>query len=73
MGAVELYEYFKGRANAYGVDEFVRLNHKVTEAVWDKKRGKWKVQVEDLENKKSFTDEAEILINAAGFLKYVRP
>jgi cation diffusion facilitator CzcD-associated flavoprotein CzcO len=71
VGAVELYDYFKRRAKAYGVDEFVRLNHKVTAAMWNEQNGKWSVTIQDFENQKSFIDEAEILINAAGFLKYL--
>ena len=71
--AAELYEYFKGRAKAYSVDEFVRLQHQVTRASWDDSRGKWIVEIADLQNRASLTDEADVLINGAGFLKYVYP
>lgn len=68
---MELYEYFKGRATAYGVFDFVRLEHKVTGAKWDQERGKWTVQITNLRDGTDTVDEGEILINAAGFLKYV--
>lgn len=70
VGAEELYTYFKGRAVAYGVDDFVKLEHKVTAAKWDQVHGKWSVQIQNLRDGSSFTDDAEVLINAAGFLKY---
>ncbi|OAG37610.1 hypothetical protein AYO21_08218 [Fonsecaea monophora] len=68
VGSPELYEYFKGRAVAYGVDKFVKLNSRVKEAVWNESEGKWKVQIEDVTSGTTFSDEAEVLINAAGFL-----
>jgi hypothetical protein len=71
VDAHELFEYFKGRAKAYGVDEFVHLENRVNSAAWDNKRGKWTIQVTDLRTDSSFEDEGEILINAAGFLKLV--
>ncbi|OAP58400.1 hypothetical protein AYL99_07490 [Fonsecaea erecta] len=68
VGSSELYEYYKGRAVAYGVNKFVKLNSRVKEAVWNESTGKWKVQIEDLTSGSTFSDEAEVLINAAGFL-----
>lgn len=69
VGAEELYDYFKSRAEAYGVAEFVRLNSHVREAVWNEAGGVWKLQVENLIDGTRLSDEAEVLINAAGFLK----
>lgn len=69
MGALELFDYFKSRAEAYGVSEFVKLNHKVTGATWDDRKGKWVVEVDNLAGNKSLQDEGEIFINGAGFLK----
>lgn len=71
VGSDELFAYFKGRAVAYGADEFVRLEHQVTEATWLDDVGKWRVHVKNLRSDESFYDEAEVLINAAGFLKHV--
>lgn len=69
VGAVELYEYFKGRAEAYGVYDYVKLEHAVRSAEWDDVSGEWVVKVEDLKSKTIFEDRATVLINAAGFLK----
>jgi cation diffusion facilitator CzcD-associated flavoprotein CzcO len=69
VGALELYDYFKGRAHAYGVEEFVKLRSQVTEAVWNERDGRWKLQIEDLTSGTTFSDEADVLINATGFLK----
>lgn len=71
MGSEEIFKYYKGRAEAYGVFDYVHLNHRVNEARWDEKTGTWLVQVEDMVHSRTFTDEAEVLINAGGFLKCV--
>lgn len=68
VGAEELFDYFKGRAIAYGVHDHLHLQHRVTSANWNEETGKWKIKVEDLSTGATKTDEAEILINAAGFL-----
>ena len=69
VGAVELFEYFKGRAIAYKVNDFVQLRHRVVSCKWDDHRGKWSVEVEDLSSDTIFVDTAEVVINACGFLK----
>lgn len=69
VGAVELFEYFKGRAISYGVNDFVQLRHRVVGCNWDDRQGKWSVKVEDLSSNTTFVDTAEVVINACGFLK----
>lgn len=69
VGAPEIWEYFQGRAKAYGVYDHLKLNHRVVGAKWHAKEGVWKLQVEDLEQSRTFADESEIVINATGFLK----
>jgi cation diffusion facilitator CzcD-associated flavoprotein CzcO len=71
VGSEELLDYFKGRAKAYGMWEFLRLQHQVVGAKWDNEAGQWEVEVEDIMGGRKFTDKAEILLNATGFLKYV--
>lgn len=73
VGSLELFDYFKGRAKAYGVDDFLKLQHRVDKAVWSPKEGRWEVSVQDLKHEQVFIDKAEVLINAAGFLKYEIP
>jgi hypothetical protein len=71
VGAEELYDYFKGRAAKYGVDEFVKLNHHIQSATWDDELGKWVVNITNLKTGESIRDEAELFIYGAGFLKQV--
>lgn len=71
VGSPELLEYFTGRAKAYGVNEFVKLQHKVRSVVWNDETAQYDVAVDDLEKGVTLTDKAEVVINATGFLKYV--
>lgn len=71
VGAIEIFNYYKGRAKAYGVEHYLRLQHRVEKAVWNASEGKWEVHIRDLESNSSLVDKAEVLINATGFLKYV--
>ncbi|KAJ9623816.1 hypothetical protein H2204_011002 [Knufia peltigerae] len=64
----ELFDYYKGRAVAYGVFDHLFLNHMVTGAKWEGNKGTWAIEVTDTQTGNSFTDEAEIFINAGGFL-----
>ncbi|KAJ9646718.1 hypothetical protein H2204_000410 [Knufia peltigerae] len=68
VGSEEIFDYFKGRAETYGVFDYVKLSHKVIGAVWNQQMGKWKVEIEDLQTRQTFFDEAEFFINAGGFL-----
>jgi len=68
--AVELFDFFKGRAKAYGVYDFVRLEHQVIGATWETNQGQWQVEVKNTATGEIFMDRAEVLINAGGFLKY---
>lgn len=65
----ELFHYYKGLAEKYGISEFVRLNHEITSAVWNDEKGKWVIEIVDSINKNIIQDEADIFINGAGFLK----
>ncbi|KAH8816619.1 hypothetical protein F5884DRAFT_873328 [Xylogone sp. PMI_703] len=68
VGSEEIFDYYKSRAKAYGVFDYVHLQHKVREARWNDDTGKWIVQIEDTVHSRVFKDEAEVLINAGGFL-----
>lgn len=69
MTAPEIWAYFQGRAKAYGVYEFLHVNHHVIGAVWNEKVGVWQVEVEDVTQSRTFTSQAEFVISATGFLK----
>lgn len=69
VGSPELLEYFTGRAKAYGVDEFVKLQHRVSSVVWNDETAQYTVTVDDLARGVTVTDTAEVVINATGFLK----
>lgn len=71
VGAEEIFNFYKGRAQAYGVFDYLKLRHQVHEAVWSDVKGKWILNVEDLVTKQMIVDEAEVLINAGGYLKFV--
>ncbi|KAF2659042.1 FAD/NAD(P)-binding domain-containing protein [Lophiostoma macrostomum CBS 122681] len=68
VGAEEIYEYYKGRALAYGVFDHLRLQHRVTSATWEKTRGLWTLTIENLVDGTQILDECDVLINAGGFL-----
>lgn len=72
VGSEELYEYFIGRSKAYGVPDFLRLEHRVIEARWNEATGQYNVTIEDLSTGKILNDSAEVVINATGIFKYVR-
>jgi cation diffusion facilitator CzcD-associated flavoprotein CzcO len=61
-------QYIKKTADDFGLREPIRLNSRVTAAAWSEKSGKWKIMVEDLENKTMIEDEADVLVNGSGFL-----
>lgn len=47
----------------------IKLQHRVTAALWDEPRGIWSLKVQDLQTGVEFDDEANFLINASGILK----
>ena len=44
----EIREYWQGLARKYQVYKYIRLQHKVEEAVWVPETGKWRVTVQDV-------------------------
>jgi cation diffusion facilitator CzcD-associated flavoprotein CzcO len=67
----EIFDYYKGRAKAYGMYDYLHTKHRVVRADWQEEDGFWKLEVEDLVNSLTFTDQAEVVINSTGFLKFV--
>jgi hypothetical protein len=66
--APEILAYFKKVADDYGLREYIRLSHKIIEAVWDEVSQEWLVKVEDLTTGRIISDRCNVLINAAGVL-----
>lgn len=64
----EILEYIKRTVKKYDLDFCVQLNSAVTESVWDEASSKWKIQIQRYEGV-TIEDEADVLINASGFLK----
>ncbi len=65
--APEIEAYIKRTVRKYNLDEKVKFDSKVLETIWDEAVGKWMIKV-DL-NGSIIEDEADILVNGAGFLK----
>jgi Predicted flavoprotein involved in K+ transport len=63
----EILDYIEKTTKKYKLDEFVQLNSKIIESVWDEPSGKWKIQVQ--QGDKVIDDEADILISGTGILK----
>ncbi|CAG9943089.1 unnamed protein product [Clonostachys rosea f. rosea IK726] len=66
--AREIFEYFDGFANKYGLKQFIRTSHQVVGAYWNDTRGGYDVKVKDVATGNIVDDECDILINASGIL-----
>lgn len=67
-GSREIFQYFNDFAHKYGLHKFVKIQHQVGGAFWNKQRGGYDVQVQDLNTGATITDHCDILINASGIL-----
>lgn len=66
----EIYRYFRGIAENYQLLRYIKLNHRISRAVWDDVACQWNVAVEDTISGDRFDDSCDFLINASGILKY---
>ncbi|QKX63241.1 uncharacterized protein TRUGW13939_10410 [Talaromyces rugulosus] len=62
----EIWQYMKRTTEKYQLDERVRLNSRVTSAIWDDAAARWKIRVD--QGGKIIETEAHILINGSGIL-----
>ncbi|KAJ5833968.1 hypothetical protein N7474_002279 [Penicillium riverlandense] len=62
----EIHQYIQLTAKKWNLDRDIQFNSHVRETVWDDELGKWKIQVDQAGALKQ--DEADILVNATGFL-----
>ncbi len=72
-GHSEILRYFKGVATKHGLYDYIRLSHKVTNAVWDENGKIWKVEVQDVKTNEVLQDWCHVLLNGCGVLKCVAP
>ncbi|PLN84787.1 FAD/NAD(P)-binding domain-containing protein [Aspergillus taichungensis] len=63
----EIREYWQGLVKKFNVDQYLRLQQKVTGTVWNPEVGKWKVTLQNLsDNNRQYDEELDILIPAIG-------
>lgn len=65
--APEIKAYIEKATKKWNLDKNVQFHTKMVESHWNDETGKWKVTLE--RDGKTFEDEAEILVDATGFLK----
>ncbi|KAK3688884.1 flavin-binding monooxygenase [Podospora appendiculata] len=68
VGAEEIFEFYRQKAQEYKVYEHAKFNHKVLGAVWSEETGRWTVKVQDLVSGEVSEDSAEVVLNCAGVL-----
>lgn len=66
--APEILAYFKKVADDFDLRKYIRLSHKIVEAVWDEASQEWLVKAEDLTTGQVINDRCNVLINASGVL-----
>jgi cation diffusion facilitator CzcD-associated flavoprotein CzcO len=66
--AREIFDYFDGFANKYGLKQYIKTRHQVVGAYWDARRGGYDVKVRDTASGVLLSDHCDILVNASGIL-----
>ncbi|KAJ9419776.1 hypothetical protein FOXG_06971 [Fusarium oxysporum f. sp. lycopersici 4287] len=64
----EIWKYMKKTSDKYQLDEPVEFNSELVSSVWDNEAGKWRLEIRQQNGPFLVKDEADILINATGFL-----
>ncbi|KAL5337680.1 monooxygenase [Aspergillus crustosus] len=67
-GSAEIRGYFSDFAKKYGLGQYIRTSHLVTETRWVEEKKMWEVQVKNLETGESVSDCCHILVHATGYL-----
>ncbi|KAJ9610031.1 hypothetical protein H2200_006361 [Cladophialophora chaetospira] len=69
-GSEEICEYCRDFYRRHKIDQFTKLSHSVTKAVWNEEESKWQLEIEDLTSSPStiIKDDCDVLISGAGFL-----
>lgn len=69
VGGEEIKQYIINTAEKYRLKEKITFNTKLVKAVWDEEQAKWRLQLECGDSIRD--DEADVLIDAKGILKWV--
>lgn len=64
----EILEYFQNTAVKHDLLKYIKLKHKVIEAVWNEDEGLWRFKIENIATGEVFDDRAHFFINASGYL-----
>lgn len=64
----EIFQFFRGLAEEYGVYEKTKLEHKVVGAKWIQESSQWEVTVENLKTGETIVDHGDVLMNCSGVL-----
>ncbi|KAF8498886.1 FAD/NAD(P)-binding domain-containing protein [Gautieria morchelliformis] len=60
----EIQAYLKGVVDKYKLMRYIKLNHELTNAIWDSTAGKWNLTLSTLQG--DIQDAADIVINCTG-------
>ncbi|KAI4752869.1 FAD/NAD(P)-binding domain-containing protein [Aureobasidium sp. EXF-3400] len=69
--AAEIQAYLESTVKKYSVDRFIKLRHEIKSCRWDAEASKWFLEIEDLETKRTFEDNSDVLIMARGGLNHI--
>ena len=65
--AAQILQYLKKTVAKYEIEEYIKLKHKITHAVWLEETKEWELKVQDADGVE-YTDKCHIFINATGLL-----
>lgn len=71
VGSVEIHQYLKAVAKKHKVERYIRYNHRLVSAEWNKSGGVWVLELEvsqDGTHRSLIRRECNVLINACGLL-----
>lgn len=64
----EILQYIKRTSDKYRLAEPVVFSSRVVSSIWDEQAGKWLLEIQQGNSQSLIQDDADILINATGFL-----
>ncbi|KAF0637907.1 hypothetical protein FPSE5266_03749 [Fusarium pseudograminearum] len=64
----EIWRYIKKTSDKYELAKPVEFNSELVSSTWDDEAGKWRLEIRQQNGSALIKDEADILVNATGFL-----